>query len=286
MTTATVTRTEPAKAFNVHSPKNLITENYEYIHSFDNQTPWVLLGGDWAMEISRKLAANPSDRGSHRCHHCGVNIRYVAILRHTPTGDLIAVGETCLENRFDRATADFQRMRKQAQLDREQQRIKNGVAAFVQDNPDLAFLATGKLPESISWNSFIQDLSRKLRQYGDLSVAQVNAARRTMEKTTASQAAREQQKAAEALAPVADVVEGRIKISGVILGFKVVESDYGTVTKAIVADDRGFRVFGTAPQAGEKGDHVTFTATVERSRNDPYFGFYKRPYGGVVDKIS
>jgi hypothetical protein len=48
----------------------------------------------------------------------------------------------------------------------------------------------------------------------------------------------------------------------------------------LVRDDRGFKVWGTVPSSlpnTDRGDKVTFTASVERSNNDETFGFFKRP---------
>jgi hypothetical protein len=93
------------------------------------------------------------------------------------------------------------------------------------------------------------------------------------------------------LAALVDVVEGKAVITGTVLGLKSVESTFGyrttTTMKMLVADDRGFKVFGTAPvrlaQATEagtyaalKGMRVTFTATVEAGR-DRGFGYFTRP---------
>jgi hypothetical protein len=73
----------------------------------------------------------------------------------------------------------------------------------------------------------------------------------------------------------------RIKITGAILGFKSVPAFQPwqpDVLKAIVQDDRGFKVYGTcARDFPDKGERVEFMAKVERSRDDRLFGFYSRP---------
>jgi hypothetical protein len=95
--------------------------------------------------------------------------------------------------------------------------------------------------------------------------------------------------------PTAPVVEGRIVITGEVLSEKWQTSDYGEQHKMLVRDDRGFKVWGSVPAAiemsrfhdadgmyqeipgVEKGSRVTFTATVEASRDDESFGFFMRP---------
>ena len=48
------------------------------------------------------------------------------------------------------------------------------------------------------------------------------------------------------------------------------------LTKSLVKDDSGFKVFGTVPSSisrVSKADVVEFTATLEPSKDDPKFGF-------------
>jgi hypothetical protein len=108
---------------------------------------------------------------------------------------------------------------------------------------------------------------------------------------------------AEAARPKIEVIEGRGVITGTIVSVKRVESQWGSTLKATIADDRGFRIYGSlASSLAEeayyewresvksvydygpecwldhlKGKRVTFTARVERSREDIEFGFFTRP---------
>ena len=76
------------------------------------------------------------------------------------------------------------------------------------------------------------------------------------------------------------VTDERIQFTGEVI--KTTFKDYvlpnGMQTssqKCTVKDDRGFVVWGG--DVGEKGDRVTFMATVTVSDKDPKFGFFKRP---------
>jgi hypothetical protein len=92
-------------------------------------------------------------------------------------------------------------------------------------------------------------------------------------------------KAKEA-ANAVDVPEGRIEITGEVVSIKHQDGDYGVATKLLVKDDRGFKVWGSAPKSIDdtfshtptlvKGARVKLTATVTQS-DDKGFGFYKRP---------
>lgn len=69
---------------------------------------------------------------------------------------------------------------------------------------------------------------------------------------------------------------GRGKITGIILGFKLQESDWGVTTKALV-DCGAYKLFGSVPGWADWhiGDRVEFTATI--SPKEAGFGFYSRP---------
>lgn len=275
-----------SKRNDVHSPANLVTEDYEYILSADNSPDmgpgWVLQYGDFGLEVSRHLARTDRlGRSVHQCHHCGARIRYFAILKHVPTGDYIAVGETCLNDRFELATVEFHKLRKAAELDRQQQRIKKAVAAFVEANQDLAFMAD-KTHEHT--NGFIADVSRKLRQYGELSERQVNAVRAAIIRDAEWAARKEQEEAARAAEIMVPVIEGKQQITGEVLSLKWQDSDFGSTLKMLVKDERGFKVWGTVPRSidPERGDRVVFSATITKSDRDESFGFFKRPTKAIL----
>jgi hypothetical protein len=97
------------------------------------------------------------------------------------------------------------------------------------------------------------------------------------------------------------VAEGRVVITGEILSVKETDDPYsfsgGTITKLVVRDDRGFKLYGTCPRGLQvtvdedgyneyhevkRGMRVTFTATVEASKDDAGFGFWKRPVKASV----
>lgn len=85
-----------------------------------------------------------------------------------------------------------------------------------------------------------------------------------------------------------DVPTGRTEVTGTVLSVKAKDSYYGTTMKMLVESTTGFRVYGTLPKALDSydengkcvhvGKEVTFTATLEPSKDDAKFGFYKRPH--------
>jgi hypothetical protein len=99
---------------------------------------------------------------------------------------------------------------------------------------------------------------------------------------------REQQKIVEKLAerwiPVPDDGKRR-EIVGKVLSIRVDEGYYGaSVVKGLLlvdTPDGTFKVWGTIPDIlsydVEVGDSIKITARLERSQDDQFFGFYKRP---------
>jgi hypothetical protein len=295
-----------------HSPANLKTENYAFEGAYDaHPTAYMqfstgqhgqtvvteLPGARRARELKAMVAASTEHRHDKdgQCDHCGAVIRYRAVLRHKPTGQVIEVGEQCLDNRFSVATSEFKAMKKAAEEARAQHRIKNAVEAWVEANPDLSFLASEEATrERAPENRFVQDVARKLRSYGELSERQVTAVRNSLTKDAEFTAKRAQwaaERAAEdAAQPHAPCPTGRMDVSGKVLTVR--EPDRSArfpAWKMLVLDDRGFKVWGTVPNAlftygvaPGRGDRVAFTAEVQQSDRDPEFGFYSRPSAARV----
>lgn len=303
-----------------HRPQVLITEDYDLETYFDFVEPMPEVIGPNAngqyftvpvpaavraeRDRCRALLANPEHRQDGTCDHCGAHIRYTAILKHLPTGGYISVGEQCMDNRFERSSAEFQAMRKAAELDRGKQRIKSAVAEFVAANPDLYWMASLTASQEMAGidtrprpNYFILDVSHKLRRYGSISERQADAVRASLVRDAeydAQRAAKTAEKAAAEAArePRQAVPAGRQAVSGVVVGLKEVEDryapvsryarSYATVWKMIVEDDRGFRVYGSIPRGllawtedgraryrtaeSLKGVRVQFTAELEQSQ--------------------
>lgn len=313
----------------VHSPTNLTTEDYEFATGGDfggtSDPAWTdfdaltaLAADGWKYAASPRALCenpaveNPEEASGCTCQHCGAHLRYYAVLKHKPSRELIIVGEQCLSNRFARATAEFKRLKKNAELQRMDQRIVKARAAFAAANPTVfEFLAdyneafgSGSKP----YDGFYSSLWAQLTRKGELSAKQIAAVERSIERQPEFEAKRAEfeAKRAEEKAAATPVIEGKIQITGTVLSTKFVDNDFGGALKMLVADDRGFKVWGTVPSSiasqgyhdvkltdeatgsreyaewiatpfACKGAKVTFSATVERSRDDESFGFFKRP---------
>lgn len=282
--------TNTTKRTDVHSPTNLKTEDYEFLDCIDwGGSDVGAAAAAHRVAVINRVIVQPKRRWAHvhasmQCDHCGARIRYAALMLHRPTNTVVEIGETCLDNRFSVASSVFQQMRKDAQLDREQQRIKRARDTFVKANPDLAVLNTDELPRELAWNNFLADLSRKLKQYGELSEKQCDWARRIISDAQAQNAARDAKRAAEAMQPKTECPTGRVEIKGEVLTVKWQDGMFPAY-KMRVRDDRGFAVWGSVPRSidPKRADRVRFVASVEPSKDDPTFGFFSRPTNAVLE---
>jgi hypothetical protein len=207
------------------------------------------------------------------CAACGTYFAHGAVVHNSKTDDIIAIGGICagtwgLAKQIGMRAA---RARK-AVANAERKAAAHGAAkSFLAANDGLA--------DAFEVDHYIvQDIERKLWQYGDLSDKQVEL----VFKIAREQAERLVNQAARAAkmdaAPV--LAEGRYTIEGRIVSTKTQESMYGTQYKMLVEMENGNRVWGTVPSNiwdVEAGSRVRFDAAVERSQDDEHFGFYKRP---------
>lgn len=269
----------------IHSPRNLTPENYMAVgfvdfHQDGSKARIATLARVREQHGSRwSKVHNASDQ----CNHCGAYLRYAVILLHIPTNELMFVGETCLGNRFERTAEEFHAMRKNAELDRHQHRIKTAREAWIEANRPVFEHLEAFAPT----NSFYADLLAKLGRYGELSLNQAAAVERNMARDIEAR----DRKLAEATIERGPVPTGRIEITGKVLTTKWVEGfAYNQSTlKMLVELENGSKVWGTVPSRIndlERGDTVTFTATVEASNDDASFGFFKRPTGAQLTKAT
>lgn len=299
--TATKTRSD------VHSPANFNPENYEYVGAYDNSPDPEFHRSVGPNYLKTLLAQSETARygDGFQCDHCGAHIRYVGVFKHIPTGDHIAVGQVCTDNRFPLSKVDFDRLRKQAQLDREQCRLRVAWDLFKTEH---SFVAGADAESTVlSWNDFdasengfVQDVLRRGRQYGSISDRQLEA----IYNAVIRDRERADREAAEAAnpTPTVPVPTGKgIIITGKVVSAKLKDTDFGSVWKMLVVVDTPegqYKVWGSCP-AGLRDDlidygprlanggfgpprvtpdlTVTFTANVDRSSDDEAFGFFSRP---------
>lgn len=203
------------------------------------------------------------------CDSCGTQFLHGTVVRHTPTGELFAIGQTCGREYFALGSVqDFKRA--EAEKAAKRAAIKASAAGLL--------ATTDGLEEALEADHYIsEDLKRKLWEYGSLSERQIELAFKLHHQKL------EQAKKDEELNLV-PVVEGPGQtLEGIVLSTKVVTSVYGDSLKMLVlveAENGAYKLWGTVPQSisgVEKGTKVRFTANVEVSLDDESFGFFSRP---------
>jgi len=181
------------------------------------------------------------------------------------------------------SATEFDRLRKAAQLARDRREHSGKVKAVIDSMlPDVR--AAYDWATTFEYAHYIaKDIARKVKaSASNLSEKQeallVKLHVESLDK--AKQEEERQRQIAEGI--IKPVPTGRVTITGTILAFKWVDSEYtrGGTMKMTLLTDEGYKVYGTCPssiEATEKGTKVKLTASLEPSRDDPIFGFYSRP---------
>lgn len=271
----------------IHRPssEHFDPENYEFVSCFylgENRTPD-------EVEHYRKVIQQLRNQGLKRfgalynCAHCGARISYLAVMINRASGEFLHIGETCLSNRFELTKNEFKNLREAQRLNRERLNRAERAAKFCEENPAVRELVDFVKSDSENLYSaeFLTSLLFQFERDGFLSEKQVNAIRPAIERERKAAQIRQERESARAELMSAGVraPEGKVTFEGVILGFKIQESDFGSVEKMIVKTAEGWTVYVSTPSniSPDKGDTVRLTATLTPSDSDPLFAFGKRP---------
>jgi len=281
------------KRQDIHRPSAIIPEDYSFV-AFDfikieNLGDCYVLNGERARKAEH-MARTGGKYSQHEhggnCYVCGsVNAIYTCTFYHEKTNTYIRTGQDCAE-KLDMSCGDFNAFRAAVQDARAAQAGKKKAQVILEDESLGAAWAiyTAAILPNFDEERIVRDIVSKLVKYGNISdraSKYLGILLNKIENRAAVQAKREAEKAAAAPCPT-----GRIVISGLVLKTEVRDGYYGVALKMLVKHDTGWMVWGTAPRSLEssniqRGDRVSFTATVEPSKNDSKFGFCKRPTGGV-----
>lgn len=302
-----------ARRTDAHRPAAIDPADYGYVGCFVNTPPTDLEGNEADVEnpawpvpgfepltFSEALGAGRSPERAYpgetdRCDHCGQPINFAAVYRHLPTGQFVALGHRCADAVMGFEDRRALRASKQRDL----------VAAVRKDAREEAE-RRGRLEEARRRhpaayevldgydgpNRFIADVAGRLAETGDLTDSQaekvVEAHERDRERVRRREAGEEEP------VPSGEDARGAV-VEGVVVKAEERDDPYAGRwgrryrVALTVRDDRGFVVWGHAPEALHgldapegrrdvgKGDRVRFAANLEPKGRDPYFGFFKRP---------
>lgn len=226
------------------------------------------------------------------CHVCGAHAMYTVTFHHVATNVYIRTGFDCAEKMEmgdPEMFRSFQKIHGVVKGAREAAKGKRKAFTILQDAELLTAWAIYTEPEDSVRRAFkneemtVCDMVGNLVRYGSISDKALGYLRNLLGRIT-DRPALEAKKAAE-LAAAADCPAGRVEITGEVVSLKTVDTAFGSTLKMLVKHATGYKVWGTVPAnlTIERGAVVSFTATVERSKDDRTFGFYSRPSKARVD---
>lgn len=269
----------------VHNPTNFDPQDYEVVDYLDNNRPVFYGDGPeheqavafWEADMLRALG--PDWRAKvHHCVHCGNgSVRWITAVEHKPTSERVVFGAVCTARLgfADKHAFKLAQLQARAEARKVRFTVWTKRQEFLAAHPGLDAAFDSK-------NTFVQDVMRKLDQYGSLSDAQVNAVFAAV-KREAEYAVR---RAAETVEVKGQAPSGRQTVTGTVVSLKWHDNDFGGAMKMVVKLENNSRVWLTAPskETLKRGDLVTVTATFEVSRDDKSFAFGKRPH--LVSRVA
>lgn len=208
----------------------------------------------------------------YTCFRCGGErvdpTAYVLKVISEPTADWKAAAQDVLDRYFK--TVDKREADRRAEAAAAQAEQDRAWAAIVDANSEIAeaeeMVASGNAPQIVE--SILSTCKRNLT----VSDKQRNALIKIM--------ASEKQKAER---PV--LTDGRQTVTGTVRKVREQYGQYGTQWKCTVVLDNGNVLYGThGSKFPAEGGRVRFDATIELSKDDEHFGFYKRPTKVVVEQ--
>jgi hypothetical protein len=263
----------------IHSIKNADYHSYDYIVCFYEGSC-----GDTRMAYGEQLeyrnalsqaiaAGKLFSNANGGCDHCGAYYAHGVLVCHQETGEYIRIGHQCAENFFS-GFRNARAMRKDIARRVANIKRENSYKAKSKADRDAVLAVNPGLEQCLAMthHATIENIGERFERWGKISEAQISLVFKI-----ASELYR------PALPPkdLVPVPTGKaIEIMGEVLTIKVQEGFYGDTYKMLVADERGFKVWGSLPAAlndAQRGAKVKFIAGLEQSADDPSFGFFKRP---------
>ena len=280
----------------IHRPSAIIPDDYEYIACELVPGPY---GGAMALLPERErirahmaLTGGTYSRHEHggNCHICGsVNLIYSILYYHAKSNSYIRMGEDCARKLDFGGTAEMNIFR--AKVRQEMELAKgNDKAQRILAEKGLSHLWDIFRPPSTITLQYeehtIADIVGKLVKYGSVSDKALGFAQSLFDRIgKRDQIAAERAAKDAARADLPNFGDARVKITGTVLSIKGVDTQFGFVTKALIEHSDGWKVYGTLPtltNGCEKGNVIEFFARIQRSKDDPKFGFFSRPTKGLL----
>lgn len=281
----------------IHCPKNIIPEDYEFVALGYTGAIDVLEDAEMIQhnrllrEAHMKQTGGKFSNHEHggNCDCCGAHCLYDVIFYHKKSNDYIRVGTTCAEKldmSVDQEGANLFRASVRASL-----KLSKGKAAAKAKLEALNIPQAWEIYQQNKHNvkniEILNNLVSNLIKYGNLSEKQENFLVTITDRIVNSEKYEAEAAAKKASTP--DCIEGRQAFTGKVISIKEVDSVYGKNLKVLLEAQEGYRVYGTLPRNlydAKPGNVLTFTATFIKSDKDRTFGFFSRPTkAGIVEAV-
>jgi hypothetical protein len=285
----------------IHRPSAINPEDYFFV-AHDYYGP-----DNMAMSLSGERAAfrdhmartggkfSGHDHGGS-CHVCGAGAMYVAKFWHKPSNSYIVTGEDCAAKMHMGDPAAFRKFRDNVGVQKEaiagKRKAKEILEAAGLAKAWELYEARGKANDLSRDELTALDIVSRLVKWGNISDKAAAFLATLLDRIERAPEIAAEKAAAKALelanAKPVPMVEGRVKVTGEVLSLKEQEGFYGIQLKMLVKAEAGFKLWGTCPSAirdeVERGSVVEFSAAVQKSDDDEYFGFFSRPSKAKVIK--
>jgi len=267
-----------------HKPSAIIPDDYEFVAceylKVDGLEAAAVLQEE-RNRIKLHMAKTGGTYSKHvhggNCMVCGsVNAIYTMLFYHAKTNSYIRTGSDCAAKLDMGGAHEFSAFKSKVQDALEAQAGKKKARAILEQAGLLQAWTIYLESESTEYEErTIRDIVGKLVTYGNISEKALNFVGILLNKIVNRAELKAKQEAEKAAA--ANCPEGRVVITGEVLSTKVQYTAFGEVVKMLVKAETGFKVWGTCPANIQRGMKIEFTATVTPSKDDPKFGFFKRP---------
>ena len=282
----------------IHRPAAILPEDYRFVAFEAIKIEGI--GDCIVAQMNReRIRADMARTGGTYSRHAhggncmvygNANAIYTALFYHAPTNTYVRMGQDCaakVEMGLDRAA--FTRFRDGVHQWQEARAGKRKAEGALTERGLAEAWALYTAPGASYTRyeeSTIVDIVSKLVRFGSISDKQYAFIERLLVKVR-DRARTDAERAVETAAalPIPEEIVGkRATVIGKVLSVKVVESAYGGQTKMLVKTDAGWKLWVSVPShvAIERGHRVKFDARIERSNDDPKFGFGSRPTNASI----
>jgi len=286
----------------IHAPSNFNSSDYKYLCMRFNHTDRKGNRTGWGLDLPQEKIFNEATKNfqwdkkstSGSCYLCGARAQYHGVFLHIPTKKLVEFGHQCTD-KLNMSSPEFRS--DIARLKRSVKHAKDYAAnirkaELLLKEHDITIIARGVDLLGSNWGDPValkvairhdnnrhvaSDLIANLKAYGSWSERQLKFAK-SLENYFKNFDFDSEVKKLRGPEPVAEIQEGRYKLSGSILSKKLVESEYGANWKILIRTCDNNKLWGTLPSSITKAavnQVVEFTATVAPKERG--FGFFSRP---------